>query len=68
MKYVYLMTAITAVFGVAFGLSLNWSMGIDYAPVDASVAPLAITWLFGVLAFASLGGILGAVLDYLEKD
>ena len=67
MKYVYMMIVITAILGVAFGISLNWATGIDYSPVDVSMAPIAITGLLGIFAISSAGGILGAVLDYWDE-
>ena len=68
MKYVYLMIVITAAVGSAFAVVLNWSLGIDYSPVHASMMPIAIAWLLGVLTVASLGGILGSVLDYWDEQ
>ncbi len=67
MKLIITMASITALLIVAFIISFNWANGIDYSPIDQSMAPIAITWLIGVFAFASLGGIFGAIWEYNEE-
>ena len=67
MKNIILISSASLILIVAFIISFNWANGIDYSPIDQSMAPLAITWLIGVFAFASLGGIFGAIWEYNEE-
>jgi hypothetical protein len=67
MKNLIVITVITVALTIAFIISFNWANGIDYSPIDQSMAPIAITWLIGVVAFASLGGIIGAIYDYSDE-
>jgi hypothetical protein len=68
MKLIVTTVVIAVALVISFFISLDWAMGIDYTPVEQSVVPLAVTWLVGVFAFASLGGIVGAVLDYRDQN
>lgn len=67
MKLIVTTVVIAVALVIAFFISLDWAMSIDYTPVEQSVVPLAVTWLVGVFAFASLGGIVGAVWEYKEN-
>jgi hypothetical protein len=67
MKNLIVITVITVALTIAFIISFNWANGIDYSPIEQSMAPIAITWLIGVVAFASLGGIIGAIYDYKDE-
>lgn len=68
MKNIILISVATLILAIAFVISFNWANGIDYSPIDQSMAPIAITWLIGVFAFSSLGGIFGAIWEYNEEN
>lgn len=68
MKTIITTVVIAVVLSIAFFISLDWSMAIDYTPVEQSMMPIAITWLVGILAFSSLGGIVGAIWEYKEAN
>ncbi len=68
MKNIILISVATLILVIAFAISFNWANGIDYSPIDQSMAPVAITWLIGVFAFASLGGIFGAISEYKDNN
>jgi hypothetical protein len=59
---------ISIVLSIAFGFTLNWSMGIDYSAATASMMPLGIVMIMGILALSTWGGVLGAWLDYKEES
>lgn len=52
---------------IAFGFILNWAMGIDYSPIEASMMPMGIAFLLGVFALSSWGAVVGAYLDYRSE-
>lgn len=68
MKTIITTVVIAVVLTIAFFISLDWAMGIDYTPIHQSMMPIAITWLVGILAFSSLGGIVGAIWEYKEAN
>jgi riboflavin transporter FmnP len=68
MKTIITVSAIAVVLTIAFIISFNWANGIDYFPIDQSMMPIAITWMIGVFAFASLGGIVGAISEYRDAN
>jgi hypothetical protein len=43
-------------------------MGIDYSAATASMMPLGIVMIMGILALSTWGGVLGAWLDYKEES
>ena len=63
MKLIITMASITTLLVVAFFISFNWANGIDYTPIHQSMMPIAITWLIGVFAFASLGGFIASFFE-----
>ena len=68
MKLIISISIITALLVTAFVISFNWANAIDYTPIHQSMMPIAITWLIGVFAFASLGGIFGAISEYKDNN
>ncbi len=68
MKLVALMIVIASFFITAFAFSFDWASSIDYTPIHQSMAPIAITWMLGVVAISSLGGLVGAVWEHIESD
>jgi putative effector of murein hydrolase len=66
MKTIITTVVIASIFSVLFAVVLNWSMGIDYSPVNASMIPLGITMVVGIIALSAWGGVLGAWLDNQE--
>ena len=68
MKNLIVISVISALLIIAFFVSFNWANGIDYSPIHQSMMPLGITWLIGVLALSSVGGIIGAIYDYNEEN
>ena len=68
MKLIITMASITTLLVVAFFISFNWANAIDYTPIHQSMAPIAITWMLGVIAVSCLGGLVGAVWEHIESD
>lgn len=68
MKNIILISVATLILAIAFVISFNWANGLDYSPIDQSMAPIAITWLIGVFGISSLGGIFGAIWEYNEAN
>lgn len=68
MKLVALMIVLVSLFITAFAFSFDWASSIDYSPMSQSMAPIAITWMLGVIAVSCLGGLVGAVWEHIESD
>lgn len=68
MKLIATVSVISALLITAFVISFNWSNSFDYSDIYQTMAPLAVTWMLGVLAFSSLGGIVGAIWEYKEAN
>ena len=68
MKNIILISIATVILAIAFIISFNWANSLDYSPIHASMAPIAITWLIGVFGIASLGGIFGAISEYKDVN
>jgi hypothetical protein len=67
MKTLITVIVVAVVLSIAFFISLDWAINFEYPVYYASYYPIAITWILGVLAFATLGGIVGAVFDYNDE-
>lgn len=68
MTNIITVSVLTVIFAIAFIFSFNWANGIDYSPIDQSMAPIAITWLLGVIGISCAGGIIGAIYDYKDNN
>lgn len=66
MKNIIIISAIASVLTIAFLVSLDWAIHFDYPINSADYYPVAITWFLGVFAFATTGGIFGAISEYKE--
>jgi hypothetical protein len=64
MKTLITVIVTAVVLTIAFSISLDWAIHFEYPVNGAGYYPIAVTFILGVLAFATLGGIVGAVLDY----
>ena len=51
-----------------FAIALNWSLGLDYSPANASFAPLAIAWILGIATVSTWGGSIGAWYDLKDEN
>jgi hypothetical protein len=67
MKLVALMIVLASLFITGFAFSFDWASSIDYTPITQSMAPIAITWMLGVVAVSCLGGLVGAVWEHIES-
>jgi hypothetical protein len=57
---------ISIIFTSLFAIVLNWSSGLDYSSQYASMMPLGITGILGIVSLSAWGGVLGAWLDNNE--
>jgi hypothetical protein len=68
MKNIITISALAVAFIIAFVISFNWSNSFDYSDIYQSMAPLAVTWILGVFAIGTLGGVVGAIWEYNEAN